>query len=1089
MDRRGGQEPGEQRPRQPELRLAVAMRGGVSLAIWMGGASLEIDRLRRSAGRRDDVYGELLDCAGYGTVVVDVLAGTSAGGLNAVLLGCSLAYDMRFDSGVRDLWLRVADIERLCRRPQDRLPRSVLQGDDAFYQQLLDGLDRLLPRELQTTDQRVDLILTGTLFEPRPDTFHQRIGQAITDTGSRARFRFRHFPERAAISDFRPAEAPPAAASSPWEPVLRLAYAARSTSSYPGAFEPARICAGRDDSCSQHPAGLWPFPGTMYGVFSESSSGSSEAKVIDGGVLDNIPIGWAIRSIAAARANQPVDRWLLYLQPVPPAAGLHDDARHRDARPGLLTVTRKAHDIKLSSESLLDDVDDLSRYEAAAAQRRRLARTLALTPLRLDELLEWAREALESYRGRQGEVEAARQARLLEEPAEVTGPDPLPFGGALDESRHGDHDDAVVAAFLAELRRDGGGDDLALAAEAMGCGLVELARRLRSPHALARTVATLLDWAGRLAQRAPHTTVTVEQEHRQEQWTLGEFAEQHLYHLRFAIEVLIAAHDRLVLRGFAHLEADDTPERVARDAAAALDEAVRRTGLKDDPMAAEKLTELCNSITGRSGPLPQGAWPEGGFDWLWAQLADQAAWLARAASGQPDLYPYLQAAVGEGQERMLEALVAMEVLFGPLRPDPLSETAAIKFHMVSAANLSPFDTEIFGDGPRGAEKLAGNQLNNFAAFLSARWRHNDWIWGRLDAARSLVELLARRDRIGDQDLPELQRLAERLGAPPSSAREQCVEAIVRHLHGQILVEELSLLAELEDAPPTDAVLAPKPHRQTDAEPAPEQLRLLGRIGGEEVRDRLSSWRRPLARAGLVLWRALQPDGRLLAQVVRVLCGLLKPLAVPLLGAVLAWSWMLGAAAAWFAAATLLTGDGWTWGHLPLVGIAIVCLLARPGRRTGGEERSRNPVSWILPVVGLLVVVLAEAQLLERPRIFGVALAGRVIGEDWLVNAPGLDGGDVAAAVVAAVGAWLAFGWLAPDRALVLAVAAAAVTLGLASSTDWDFLRRVLGPVFTYTQLALLALLFTWWFPGAGPVSAKPRPLHPTTLRARDPDAA
>jgi hypothetical protein len=205
--------------------------------------------------------------------------------------------------------------------------------------------------------------------------------------------------------------------------------------------------------------------------------------------------------------------------------------------------------------------------------------------------------------------------------------------------------------------------------------------------------------------------------------------------------------------------------------------------------------------------------------------------------------------------------------------------------------------------------------------------------------------------------------------------------------------------------------------------------------------------------------------------------------------VLAWSWMLGAATAWFVAATLLTGDGWTWGHVPLVGIAIVCLLARPGRRAGGEERSRKAVSWILPVIGLLVVVLAEAQLLERPRIFGIALAGRVIGEDWLVNAPGLDGGDVAAAVVAAVGAWLAAGWLAPDRAPVLAVAAAAVTLGLASSTDWDFLRRVLGPVFTYTQLALLALLFTWWFPGAGPVSAKPRPLHPTTLRARDPDAA
>ena len=33
-----------------ELRLALAMRGGVSLAVWIGGTCCEIDRLR-TAGR------------------------------------------------------------------------------------------------------------------------------------------------------------------------------------------------------------------------------------------------------------------------------------------------------------------------------------------------------------------------------------------------------------------------------------------------------------------------------------------------------------------------------------------------------------------------------------------------------------------------------------------------------------------------------------------------------------------------------------------------------------------------------------------------------------------------------------------------------------------------------------------------------------------------------------------------------------------------------------------------------------------------------------------------------------------------------
>jgi hypothetical protein len=64
-----------------------------------------------------------------------------------------------------------------------------------------------------------------------------------------------------------------------------------------------------------------------------------------------------------------------------------------------------------------------------------------------------------------------------------------------------------------------------------------------------------------------------------------------------------------------------------------------------------------------------------------------------------------------------------------VRPDPLSENASIRFHMISAANQSPLNESIFGKPAASAnDKLAGNQLNNFAAFLSARWRQNDWTW-------------------------------------------------------------------------------------------------------------------------------------------------------------------------------------------------------------------------------------------------------------------------------------------------------------------------------------------------------------------------
>ncbi len=40
-----------------------------------------------------------------------------------------------------------------------------------------------------------------------------------------------------------------------------------------------------------------------------------------------------------------------------------------------------------------------------------------------------------------------------------------------------------------------------------------------------------------------------------------------------------------------------------------------------------------------------------------------------------------------------------------------------------------------------SSKLAGNQLHNFSSFLERSWRINDWMWGQMDAAATLVDLV------------------------------------------------------------------------------------------------------------------------------------------------------------------------------------------------------------------------------------------------------------------------------------------------------------------------------------------------------------
>src|ERR1700740_378113 len=87
--------------REKELRLALICYGGVSLAVYMHGITKEIWHLARASrafhgaepveGGSAAIYRRLLDDALMATgtklrVMPDILAGASAGGINAVFL-------------------------------------------------------------------------------------------------------------------------------------------------------------------------------------------------------------------------------------------------------------------------------------------------------------------------------------------------------------------------------------------------------------------------------------------------------------------------------------------------------------------------------------------------------------------------------------------------------------------------------------------------------------------------------------------------------------------------------------------------------------------------------------------------------------------------------------------------------------------------------------------------------------------------------------------------------------------------------------------------------------------------------------------
>src|SRR5688572_1668428 len=113
--------------REKELRLALICYGGISLAVYMHGITKEVWRLARasrdfhardsSAARGGDVYTRLLEtiaseCMIELRVLVDILTGASAGGINAIFLAEAISTGRSLDP-LTELWLETADVDRL----------------------------------------------------------------------------------------------------------------------------------------------------------------------------------------------------------------------------------------------------------------------------------------------------------------------------------------------------------------------------------------------------------------------------------------------------------------------------------------------------------------------------------------------------------------------------------------------------------------------------------------------------------------------------------------------------------------------------------------------------------------------------------------------------------------------------------------------------------------------------------------------------------------------------------------------------------------------------------------------------------------
>lgn len=269
-----------------DLRLAVIMNGGVSLAVWIGGVALELHQFEKTSGP----YAELLDFVAT-RVQADVIAGSSAGGINGAFLAAARAYDSDL-SALRDVWIDKGALENLLRPASDSEAQSLLRG-----QYFLDELQKafLMLTRGSPTDAAafpVDLTLTATLLHGAPNILADDFGMPICDSSHRASFHFRRDRDGDDFCGPDIAE--------------QLALASRSTASFPIAFEPQFVevleGARQSNICS--------FNAASY--------------LIDGGILDNKPLDHAIEAVRKQREQGDVRRVLCYVVPSPQAPATND---------------------------------------------------------------------------------------------------------------------------------------------------------------------------------------------------------------------------------------------------------------------------------------------------------------------------------------------------------------------------------------------------------------------------------------------------------------------------------------------------------------------------------------------------------------------------------------------------------------------------------------------------------------------------------------------------------------------------------------------------------------------------------------------
>lgn len=713
--------------RERELRLALVCYGGISLAVYMHGITKEVWHLARASRAHRDgdargtgseaIYHALLDEIGETTgihlrALVDIVAGASAGGINGVFLAQAAATGQSLDP-LTDLWLKVADVEALLnpeQGPSHRLAkvwalpiawmltrdgstvdetvepgareevRAKLEkfvrsrwfeppfGGKELLGMMLDALDamekapagpRLLP-----AGQPLDLFVTVTDFRGHPERLKLNSPPEVVETEHRLVFSFSDHGD----------------ASAPFAHPAELAFAARATSSFPGAFPPATV--GELDAVLAARGMDWPGREAFleHVLPRQYAAGAADkATLIDGSVLANAPFRPAIDALKERPARRQIDRRFVFIDPTPGhRLGFYSETPDN---PGFFQTIIGALSELPRQQPIRDNL------EAIGLRSARIERMLAIVE-RIRAEVEGQVESLFGYTLFLDYPTPKRLAAWRSR-AQVSAAAKAGYGHAAYGMLKVEGVADRIATHLHQIGDQPGPDRWRRIRDAIGAEIIRRgADDFGTSHPGSASPATLdllrahdLGFRIRRLRLLARRMTELDQEH--------ENAE--LSPMREAIYESLAGYLECQ-RADPFLGLREAVRAADLDAGALLDNLAARMELRTlDRETDERLSAGLSALS-----------------------KDMRRPMLLAYLGFPffDIatLPLLQ---GEGLNE-----------FDPIRVDRISPDDA---------------TSIRKGGARAT--LKGTQFNNFGAFFSRAYRENDYLWGRLHGAERLIDIL------------------------------------------------------------------------------------------------------------------------------------------------------------------------------------------------------------------------------------------------------------------------------------------------------------------------------------------------------------